>query len=96
MAKRFAITLAKYGRSSETMELREKMLEASQRTLGSEHPDILSAMNNLAFNYSDLGRKQEAMKLTKKVLKASQRTLGNEHPDILDETVAAIVNNSFT
>ncbi len=29
------------------MELREKVLEASQRMLGSEHPDTLRAMNNL-------------------------------------------------
>jgi hypothetical protein len=64
------------------MELREKVLEASQRTLGSEHPDTLSAMDSLANSYSDVGRWQEAMELREKV-EANQRTLGSEHPDTL-------------
>jgi tetratricopeptide (TPR) repeat protein len=68
------------GRRQEAMELRGKVLEASQRTLGSEHPDTLMAMNNLANSYGDIGRRQEAMELREKVLEASQRTLGNEHP----------------
>ena len=51
------------GRHQEAMELREKTLEASRRTLGSEHPGTLRAMNNLAFSYSRLGRHQEALEL---------------------------------
>jgi hypothetical protein len=54
------------------MELREKALEASQRTLGNEHPDTLRAMNNLAISYSDGGRRQKAMELREKALEASQ------------------------
>ena len=65
------------------MELREKVLEASQRTLGSEHPDTLRAMTNLAVSYSDVGRRQEVTELREKVLEASQRMLGSEHPDTL-------------
>lgn len=37
------------------MELMEKALEASQRGMGSEHPDTLRAMYNLANSYRDLG-----------------------------------------
>ena len=44
------------------------MLEASQRTLGSEHPDTLRAMTGVADSYSDVGRRQEAMELREKVL----------------------------
>lgn len=59
------------------------MLEASQRTLGNEHPNTLLAMNNLAVSYGKVGRKQEAIELREKVLEARQRTLSNEHPDTL-------------
>jgi len=69
------------------MELREKVLEAMQRTLGGEHPSTLRAMGNLATSYRQLRRTQEAMELDEKVLEASQKTLGRDHP----ETITAMV-----
>ncbi|KAI9773955.1 MAG: hypothetical protein M1839_001967 [Geoglossum umbratile] len=83
IAASFAFAFAENGRLQSAMELRVKVLEASQRTLGNEHPNTLVAMSNLASSYSDLGRRQEAMELRVKVLEASQRTLGNEHPNTL-------------
>ena len=83
MAEKFAIAFHENGRLHEAMELQETVLEARQRTLGSEHPDTLRTMNSLAISYSDLGRKQEAMELNETVLKAHQRTLGSEHLDTL-------------
>jgi hypothetical protein len=77
MAAGFALTFAENGRVREAMELREQVLEASRRTLGSEHPDTLRAMTGLTNSYSDLGRRQEAMELREQVLKASRRTLGS-------------------
>ena len=53
------------------------------RSLGSEHPDALRAMVNLAASYSNLGRHQESMELEEKTLEASQRILGSEHPGTL-------------
>jgi tetratricopeptide (TPR) repeat protein len=83
MVARFALAYGENGRLWSATELREKVLEASQRTLGSEHLDTLGAMNSLANSYSDVGRRQEAMELSEKVLEASQRTLGSKHPDTL-------------
>src|SRR5271168_3361829 len=83
MVARFALAFAENGRLWSATELTEKVLEASQRTLGSEHPDTLTAMSNLTISYSDVGRRQEAMELREKVLEARQRTLGSEHPDTL-------------
>ena len=83
VAEGFVLAFRENGRLQEAMELGEKVLKARQRTLGSEHPDTLYAMNNLAISYSDLGRKQEAMELVETVLKARQRTLGSEHRDTL-------------
>ncbi|KFG77601.1 hypothetical protein MANI_021620 [Metarhizium anisopliae] len=84
MGKWFARVFEENGRFLSAFELREKIFEASQRTLGDEHPDTLDAMNNLANSYRDLGRRQEAMELEEKAFEASQRTLGDEHPDTRD------------
>ncbi|EFY94038.2 hypothetical protein MAA_10501 [Metarhizium robertsii ARSEF 23] len=84
MGIRFAKVFEENGRLLSAFELREKIFEASQRTLGHEHPDTLTAMANLAIIYKDLGRRKEAMELEEKVFEARQRTLGHEHPDTLD------------
>ena len=83
VAEEFVLAFRENGRLQEAMELGEKVLKARQRTQGSEHPDTLRTMNNLANNYSDLGRKQEAMKLRQTTLEARQWTLGSEHSDTL-------------
>lgn len=49
------------------------------RILGSEHPDTLSAMNNLAATYSDLGRDTEAIALMQQVYEARCRGFGKGH-----------------
>jgi Tetratricopeptide repeat len=67
----------------EAVELDEKVLEICKRTLGVEHPDTLTSMNNLAISYGNQGRLMEAVELHEKVLKVRKRTLGVEHPDTL-------------
>ena len=57
MAARFALAFVENGRLWSATELFEKALEVSQRTLGSEHAETLSAMNSLANSYSDVGRR---------------------------------------
>jgi Flp pilus assembly protein TadD len=49
--------------------------------LGKEHPDTLTAMNNLAGTLYAQGDLAGARKL--QVLAASRRVLGEEHPDTL-------------
>ncbi|KAN0071003.1 TPR-like protein [Elaphomyces granulatus] len=83
MSDRFSLAFSENGRLRDSMELREKILAARQRTLGSECPNTLDAMFHLAFSYCDLGRYQEAMDLLEKTFEASQKTLGSEHPDTL-------------
>lgn len=92
VAAELALVLGGNGHLQEGMELEEKVLEASHRTLGSEHPDTLTAMSNLASSYSSLGHKQKATQLAERVLEAMQRTLGSEHP----ETFEAISRLAFT
>ncbi|WP_218184323.1 tetratricopeptide repeat protein [Streptomyces sp. PKU-EA00015] len=52
----------------------------SERLLGSEHPDTLTAGANLALCYSVAGRATEAIPLLERVAADSERLLGDEHP----------------
>jgi tetratricopeptide (TPR) repeat protein len=87
-----ARVLWKEGRWKEAEELQVKVLEASRRVLGEEHPDTIRAMANLAATYRDQGRSKEAEEPQVKVLEASRRVLGEEHPD----TISAMGNLAYT
>jgi hypothetical protein len=50
---------------------------------GDEHPDTLTAMNNLAMTLRAFGELRSARLLLKRVLEARRRVLGDEHPDTL-------------
>jgi serine/threonine-protein kinase len=51
--------------------------------LGPEHPDTLTAMNNLAVSYAKVGRWDETLKMREDVLALDRKALGSEHPDTL-------------
>ncbi|MGW1789224.1 tetratricopeptide repeat protein [Streptomyces tubercidicus] len=55
----------------------------SERLFGHDHPDTLTACNNLAIAYNDAGRAQEALVLWERVLADSERLFGHDHPDTL-------------
>ncbi|MFJ9251099.1 tetratricopeptide repeat protein, partial [Streptomyces sp. NPDC101776] len=48
-----------------------------------DHPDTLTARNNLANSYSHAGRLQEALDLREQVLADRERILGPDHPATL-------------
>ena len=64
-------------------KLEEQVLEARRRVLGQEHPNTLTAMNNLAQTLGAQGDHAAARKLEEQVLEARRRVLGQEHPDTL-------------
>jgi tetratricopeptide (TPR) repeat protein len=68
------------------------MLKKRRRILGEEHPDTISAMNNLANTLGDQGQLNEAATMLKEVLEKMRRILGEEHPD----TISAMNNLAFT
>jgi tetratricopeptide (TPR) repeat protein len=51
--------------------------------LGSDHPNTLRSMINLAAAYADLGHDQEALKLYEETLRLQKTKLGPDHPDTL-------------
>ena len=63
------------------MHLRD--LEASERTLGPEHPSTLISVNNLAVLYSSKVALPKRSRCTLRDLEARERTLGPDHPNTL-------------
>jgi eukaryotic-like serine/threonine-protein kinase len=61
-----------------------KVLEARQRLLGSEHPDTLTSMTNLAILYRSEGKYEEGEALFVKALEVQRRVLGDDNSDALD------------
>jgi tRNA A-37 threonylcarbamoyl transferase component Bud32 len=61
----------------------QKSRELFARHRGTDHPDTLKSMNNLANSYADAGRTQDALKLREETLQLRKAKLGPEHPDTL-------------
>ena len=53
------------------------------RQLGGDHPDTLTARNNLAYTYQAAGRLGEAIPLYEQTLADCVRLLGEDHPQTL-------------
>ncbi|KAH8814663.1 hypothetical protein DL96DRAFT_419947 [Flagelloscypha sp. PMI_526] len=78
-----AETFSNGGLYIEASSLLQRDLEAKRRILGSEHPDTLSSMGNLANTYSHLARHADALKLREEVVELRRRIFCSEHPDTL-------------
>ncbi|PVF91532.1 hypothetical protein CPB86DRAFT_878463 [Serendipita vermifera] len=64
-------------------ELDEKVLSLRKEFMGSEHPDTLASMHNLASDYSNLGFYDKSRELGEELLPLRRRVLGPEHPSTL-------------
>ena len=60
--------------------------------LGTEHPDTLTSMANLAATYRNQGRWKDAEQLEVQVMETRKRVLGVEHP----ATLTSMANLAFT
>jgi hypothetical protein len=58
-------------------------METRKRVLGTEHPDTLTGMANLAVTYHSHGRLRESKELGVQVVHLSKGVLGAGHPDTL-------------
>jgi hypothetical protein len=50
---------------------------------GDDHPDTLTAADNLAFDLGNLGEYQAARELDEDTVARCRRVLGDDHPDTL-------------
>jgi serine/threonine protein kinase len=75
-----------WGRFDDAEPLLRQGLDGLRRALGEEHPDTLTAMNNLAHLYwvQERGKLSETEVLLKKVLEIRYRTQGKTHLDTLN------------
>ncbi|KAK6971328.1 hypothetical protein R3P38DRAFT_3413289 [Favolaschia claudopus] len=83
VADGIAVVLYEAGHYEKVEVLRVAIVERRKEELGSEHPDTLTSMANLAATYWEQGRWRDAESLGVAVLEAQKRVLGNEHPDTL-------------
>jgi hypothetical protein len=74
-------TLLEQGRYGEAEPLYLRTLPARERLLGSEHPDTLISLNNLAHLYETQGRRREAEELFLRAVTGAEKVLGWEHPN---------------
>ena len=78
-----SVKLHNQGKDKEATAIAEKAVGLAQRTLGSDHPDTLKSLYNLASLYVAQGRYGEAEPLLKRALAGSERALGNDNPTTL-------------
>lgn len=70
------------GKFAEAIPLAQRVLAVRQKALGPDHPDIATALNNLAALYDFLGRYSEAEPLYKRSLTIRIKALGSDDPDV--------------
>ena len=71
------------GRLSDSHAVRRLHFSKTRELHGSEHPDTLTSMNNLASVLSDQGKYEQAEEMHQQELAISERVLGREHPGTL-------------
>lgn len=68
----------------------ERTLRSLVERLGTEHPDTITARNNLATKYAQMGRRQAAVQQFELTLAEAVEVFGDEHPrtEIIRENLA--------
>ena len=76
------IQLYNQGRYSEATPLAQRTLTIREKALGTDHPDVAQALNDLAFLYQAQGRYADAEPLYKRSLAIWEKAIGPDHPDV--------------
>jgi len=71
------------GQYREAEALWKRRLAKCEQVLGSEHPNTLGSLNNLALLYRALGKYEQAEPLYQRALETYEQVLGPEHPNTL-------------
>jgi hypothetical protein len=66
----------------EAEPLMRRALEIDERSLGPQHPNVATELNNLAQLLQDTNRMGEAEPLMRRALEIDERSLGPQHPNI--------------
>jgi tetratricopeptide (TPR) repeat protein len=69
--------------AAQSIVIGERLVAASERVLGPDHPQTLASRGNLAIAYRAVGRLDEAISLNEQTLADRERVQGPDHPDTL-------------
>lgn len=72
------------GRSSESVTHGRVCLELRQKVLGSDHPETIDSLSDLAASLALRGEVEIAEQMQRQAFEASERILGPGHPDTLN------------
>ena len=70
------------GKYDEAKPLYERAIAIGEKTLGAEHPDLASWLNNLAGLLQAQGKYDEAKPLYERAIAIGEKALGAEHPEL--------------
>jgi tetratricopeptide (TPR) repeat protein len=73
------------GRYAEAEPLYRRALGIREKSLGKEHPDVVTDLNNLAGLLKTQGKYAEAEPLFRRTLAMKEKALGMEHPDVAND-----------
>jgi tetratricopeptide (TPR) repeat protein len=73
---------SKLGNYDKALEYYEKSLAIGLKTLGDEHPDMVTSYNNIGSIWYNKGEYDKSLVYYEKCLKIRLKTLGDEHPDV--------------
>ena len=95
VANNLAVTLTESaGDHAGALRLMEEVLAVRRRALGSEHPDTLDSITNLALQHTEMGDFEAALPLAAEAVAATRRTLGDDdlHTLVSIGSLAALHN----
>ena len=68
---------------AEAEPLFREAIEIGEKTLGRQHPDVATRLNNLASLLRATGRHAEAEPLYREAIEISENALGRQHPTVI-------------
>ena len=80
------------GQLDQALTHQERALAILEKTLGPEHPDVATSLNNLALIQIDQGKQGDAISRQRRVFDIYEKKMGPEHPN----TAAALNNLAST
>jgi tetratricopeptide (TPR) repeat protein len=71
----------KLGQYRDAVPVLQRAIAIREQSLGREHPDTATSLNNLAMVYKKLAMFTEAAELAQRALAICEKVLGSEHPE---------------
>ena len=76
------VELLRTGKYDRGVVVAQKALEVAESSVGPDHPDVATSLNNLAFLYDTQGQYVQAEPFYKRALALKEKALGPDHPDV--------------